>query len=87
MPSMRPAVGDAVGVTVHYAAATETIGKPCRTGYPQCDIAGCWSNLRLFGSCERQVALPGIWVLRELAGPNYLLAQIPGSLTCLRLET
>src|ERR1700723_3382437 len=39
MPSMRPAVGDAIGGTVHYAAATEAIGKQCRTGHPQCDIA------------------------------------------------
>ncbi len=60
MPSMRPAVGDAVGVTVHYAAATETIGKPCRTGYPQCDIVRCWSNVRLFGSRERQVVRVGL---------------------------
>ena len=27
MPSMRPLVADAIGVTVHYAAATEAIGK------------------------------------------------------------
>ena len=59
MPSMRPAVGDAVGVTVHYAAATETIGKPCRTGYPQCDIVRCWSNVRLFGSWETAGRIAG----------------------------
>ena len=33
MPSMRPLVGDAIEVTVYYAAATESIGKPCRTGH------------------------------------------------------
>ncbi len=46
MPSMRPAAGDAIGVTVHYAAATEAIGKQYRTGHPQCDIARCWLDFR-----------------------------------------
>ena len=53
MPSMRPALGDAIGGTVHYAAATEAMGKQCRTGHPECDIARWWLNFRLFSSSGR----------------------------------